>query len=193
MIIWKNQIDAAKILQLRERQWINPLFTEAIVPPGQTVETPLPLSTIGAFFVLWMTGQFTTLRVKAGLALQDLGVNNLRMKISAGASTRTIFNSFTPMNLLFTPGRVRTDPADPGLITGGAALADADQGPIPNQLFNPVDFQFPFSNNDTITISVQNTADAITGWSNRWGICFYGVRIFNIPGTNLKMALPPKK
>ena len=179
----RDKLDMNKILLLRTSQYTQPLYIEDIVDPtvGLTKDIPLPLSMLGDFLVLSFTGFYTSWRVKAALTLQDLGICPLRMKIQAGASTLQMFGDYVPMHLLLTPGRVRVNPADPQLITGGYALADADQGPVPNQLFYPYGYIFPFAANDTVTVSVKTDLDVSTGgWKNRWGICFYGIRSRNL-------------
>lgn len=182
MNLFRDRLDVEKILRLRGSQYVQALYVEDIVEAGTEKITPLPLSTIGAFLVISFTGFYTSLRIKAAPALQDLGICPLRMKIQAGASTLEMFGDYVPMNVLLSPGRVRVNPSDPGLITGGATLADADQGPVPNQLFYPYSYQFPFAANDVISISVKNDFDAASnGWKNRWGINFLGVRIRDIP------------
>lgn len=184
MFLFEKRLDTEKILRLRASQYVQPLYVQDVVAAGAEYPTPLPLSTIGNFLVLSYTGFYTSLRIKDPVAktLQDLGVCPLRMKIQAGASSLQMFGDYVPMNLLLTPGRVRVDPADPQLITGGYALADADQGPVPNQLFYPYSYQFPFQANDTITIWVKNDFDtAASGWANRWGICFLGIRVRDLP------------
>ena len=181
MQLFRDSLDVEKILRLRSSQYVQPLYVEDIVAAGLEKSTPLPLSTIGAFLVLSFTGFFTCLRIKAALTLEDLAICPLRMKIQAGASGLEMFGDYVPMQLLLSPGRVRVNPADPALITGGYALANADQGPAPGQLFYPLTYQYPFQANDTITVSVKNDFDAAAGgWSNRWGICFFGIRIRNI-------------
>jgi hypothetical protein len=125
-----------------------------------------------------------------------LGICPLRMKIQAGASGLEMFGDYVPMNLILSPGRVRVNPLDPVLVTGGFALADADQGPVPNQLFYPMSYQYPFQANDVITISVKNDFDAaLGGWQNRWGITFFGIRARYIPAAlketkNVKVYSP---
>lgn len=177
MLLFEKQLNVAKILQLRQSQYVQELYVEDVVPAGLTKSTPLPLSKIGAFLVLSFTGFYTCLRIKAALTLEDLGICPLRMKIMAGASSLEMFGDYVPMSLLLSPGRVRVNPADPVLITGGYALANADQGPVPNQLFYPYTFQFPFQANDTISVVVKNDFDtAAAGWQNRWGISFLGIR-----------------
>lgn len=181
MNLFRESLDVEKILKLRTSQYVQPLYVEDVVNPGVTKSTPLPLSTIGAFLVLCFTGFFTCLRVKAALTLEDLGICPLRMKIQAGASNLAMFGDYVPANLLLSPGRVRVNPADPQLITGNYALANIDQGPVPNQLFYPMSYQYPFAANDTITIDVKNDFDVSTaGWANRWGICFFGIRARNL-------------
>lgn len=190
----RDKIDMGKILALRASQYVQPLYVEDVVPVGPAKSTPLPLSTIGAFQVLSFTGFYTSLRIKdpVALTLQDLGICPLRMKIQAGASSLEMFGDYVPMNLLFSPGRVRVNPLDPQLITGGYTLADADQGPVPNQLFFPYSYLFPFQANDTITISVKNDFDTSAGgWQNRWGICFLGIRVRDIPAA-LKETQTPR-
>jgi hypothetical protein len=181
MNLFRENFDVDKILKLRSSQYVQPLYVEDVVQAGNTKSTPLPLSTIGAFLVLCFTGFYTCLRVKAALTLQDLGICPLRMKIQAGASNLEMFGDYVPMNLLLSPGRIRVNPLDPQLVTGGYALADVDQGPVPNQLFYPMSYQYPFAANDTITISVKNDFDAsVGGYQNRWGMCFFGIRARNI-------------
>jgi hypothetical protein len=193
MNLYRDKLDVEKILRLRASQYVQPLYVQDIVSAGGTQETPIPLSTIGAFLVISFTGFYTSLRIKSvqGTTLQDLGVCPLRMKIQAGASTLQMFGDYVPMNLLLSPGRVRVDPADPLLITDGYTLADGDQGPVPNQLFYPYAYQFPFQANDTITVSVKHDFDASAmGWKNRYGICFLGVRVRDIPAA---LRETPKK
>jgi hypothetical protein len=198
MNLYRDHLDVEKILRIRASQYIQPLYVEDIVDAGLTKSTPLPLSTIGAFLVLSFTGFFTCLRIKAALTLEDLGICPLRMKIQAGASGLEMFGDYVPMNLLLSPGRIRVNPADPALITGGYALANADQGPVPGQLFYPMTYQYPFQANDTISITVKNDFDAsVGGWKNRWGICFFGVRCRNIQRAldetkNMKIPAPKK-
>ena len=184
MNLFHDTLDVEKILRLRSSQYIQPLYVEDTVPAGQTKVTPLPLSTIGAFLVLAFTGFFTSLRIKSVCAatLQDLGICPLRMKIQAGASNLEMFGDFVPMDLLLSPGRQRVNPADPALIINSYTLADADQGPVPNSLFYPMSYQYPFRANDVISVSVKNDFDASAGgWINRWGICFFGIRAKNLP------------
>lgn len=174
--VFGKQLDAAKILALRSSQYVQALYVEDTVPPGPAVNTPLGLSTIGAFLVLSFTGFFTCLRQKViGVSLEDLGVCPFRMILKAGASNLDMFGNYVPMDLLLTPGRRRTDPAD--AICGGLPLAAADQGPAPNPLFFPFEYLFPFEANDIINVTVQNDYTlAAGGWTNRWGICFKGIR-----------------
>jgi hypothetical protein len=183
MLLFEKRLDVEKILNLRKTQYVQNLPIEGVVPAGGTLPVTLPLSNIGSFLVLSFTGFYTSLRIKAaGVSLQDLGICPLRMKIQAGASSLEMFGDYVPLNLLLAPGRVRVNPADPVLITGGLTLADADQGPVPNQLFYPYAYQFPFAARDAITVTVKNDFDAAAaGWQNRFGICFQGIWASNLP------------
>jgi hypothetical protein len=204
MTLFEKRMDLPKILDLRKSQYVQNLYIEGIVPAGGTLPVPLPLSKIGAFLVLSFTGTYTSLRIKvAGVSLEDLGVCPLRMKIQAGASSMEMFGDYVPMNLLLTPGRVRVDPTDPALVTGGYVLAAADLGPVPNQLFYPYSYQFPFEANDTITVTVKNDFDtAANGWSNRFSLSFLGIRARDLgkalkepsrPSTPVRPVLPSRK
>jgi hypothetical protein len=176
----RDKLDMQKILALRASQYTQPLYLEGIaLPNGQEQGGEISLSSLGSFLVLSFTGFFTSLMVKDAVAktLKDLGVCPLRFKIQAGASTLQMFGDYVPMDIMFTPGRKRVNPADPALITGGYTLADADIGPVPNQMFYPYTWVFPFASNDVITVKVKNDFDASTsGWANRWGITFLGIR-----------------
>jgi len=184
MNLFAHKLNVDEILHLRTSQYVQSLYVENTVPAGREVVTPLPLSTIGSFLVLYFTGFFTSLGIKvAGTpnTLQDLGVCPLRMKIQAGASTLQMFGDYVPMNLLLSPGRQRVNPGD-AMITGGDTLAVNDLGPLPNQLFYPMSYQFPFAANDTITIAVKNDFDTPSGgYTNRWGINFVGIRARDLP------------
>jgi hypothetical protein len=200
MMLFEKKINLSQILSLRHSQYVQNLPIEGVVPAGATVPVPLPLSKIGAFLVLSFTGFYTSLRVKvAGVSLEDIGVCPLRMKIQAGASSMEMFGDYVPMNLLLTPGRVRVDPADPVLVAG-LAFAAADYGPVPNQLFYPYSYQFPFEANDTVTVSVKNDFDAAAhGTTNRFGISFMGIRARDLEKAlkeptqqQARKPLPPK-
>lgn len=176
----RDKLDMEKILALRLSQYSQPLYLEGIsLPNGSESGGEISLSSLGAFLVLGFTGKFTSLMVKdvPGKTLKDLGVCPLRFKVQAGASTLQLFGDYVPMDIMMSPGRVRASPADTGLMTGGYTLADADIGPVPNQLFYPYTWVFPFASNDVITVKVKNDFDASTsGWANRWNICFQGIR-----------------
>lgn len=202
MMLFEKKLDVPRILHLRKSQYVQNLPIEGVVGAGATLPVALPLSKIGAFLVLSFTGSYTCLRQKvAGVSLEDIGVCPLRMKIQAGASSKEMFGDYVPMNLLLTPGRVRVDPADAALITGGMAFAAADYGPVPNQLFYPYSYQFPFEANDTVTVSVKNDFDAAAmGWQNRFVISFLGIRARDLPAAlretesmSPKAAIPPRK
>ena len=193
----REKIDVNKVLELQTSQFIQPQYVEDIVPAGQMKTTQLNLSSAGAFLCLGITGSYTTLRIKAAGApptLEDTGVCSLRMKFKGGAGTRDLFNDYIPMDLLFSPGRVRVDRTDAGLITGGATLAAADLGPSPNQLFFPYKFEFLFKESDIITFQVQNDIPtAASGWANRWRLAFYGYRVEELRSGKLRPISPLKK
>ena len=197
MRFMRDTVDVQKILGLQTRQFIQPQYVEDIVPAGEMKTQQLNLSSAGAFLCLGITGSFTTLRIKAAgppITLEDLGVCSLRMKFKGGAGTRDLFNDYVPMDLIFSPGRVRCDRTDAGLITGGATLAAADLGPVPNQLFYAYKFEYLFKESDIITFQVQNDIPtAAGGWANRWRLCFYGFRVEELRGGKVRPIPPGKK
>lgn len=191
----RDKIDISNILNLQAQQFIQPQYVEDIVPAGQMKSTQLNLSSAGAFLCLGFTGSFTTLRIKgAGPVLEDTGVCTLRMKFKGGAGTRDLFNDYVPLDLILSPGRVRVDRTDAGLITGGATLAAADLGPAPNQLFYPYKFEYLFKESDIVTFQVQNDIPtAANGWANRWRLCFYGFRVEELKSGKLRPISAIKK
>jgi hypothetical protein len=192
----RDKIDISNILNLQAKQFIQPQYVEDIVPAGQMKSTQLNLSSAGAFLCLGITGSFTTLRIKSlgPTVLEDTGVCTLRMKFKGGAGTRDLFNDYVPMDLIFSPGRVRVDRTDAGLVTGGATLAAADLGPAPNQLFYPYKFEYLFKESDIITFQVQNDIPpAANGWQNRWRLCFYGFRVEELKSGSLRPVPATKK
>lgn len=193
----RDKIDISNILNLQAKQFIQPQYVEDIVPAGQMKTQQMNLSSAGAFLCLGFTASFTTLRIKAvgpPVVLEDTGVCTLRMKFKGGAGTRDLFNDYVPLDLIGSPGRVRVDRTDAGLVTGGATLAAADLGPAPNQLFYPYKFEYLFKESDIITFQVQNDIPtAAGGWPNRWRLCFYGFRVEEMKSGSLKVIPPSKK
>jgi hypothetical protein len=184
----KDRLDMVKILALRQTQYVQPLYIEDICEAGQPKQTPLPLSTMGAFQVLSYTGFYTTLQIKtpgSPNALQDLGVCGLRMKIQAGASSLEMFGNYIPMKIILPPGRVRVNPSDTALINDGSTLAVADIGPVPDPNYRSFEYLVPFQANDTISVNVKNDFDATqNGYRNRYGICFMGIRVRDLGAAN---------
>lgn len=122
------------------------------VPLSSTKPTSYQVPPLGPFLAYGITGSFTTL--DAGPA--DNGICKMSMKFRNG-SGRVYLPDLVPLDLLFTPGRVKD-----------AAVVGAMYG---NQLqFPGMPFVTVFRANDTLSFEVANAGT----YANTWNIAFHG-------------------
>lgn len=161
-------ISAEKLGNLKRRQYAEKLVLEDTVPAGETQEQIINISHIGDFLCLYITGKFTTLAL-SGETVIDNGVCALRGLLYDGTGTRKLFNDFIPLDLFFSPGRVK-DTAAANVVLDDVAALRADPS---MQLFYPNEFQNLFDVNSTIRFDVKNDSD----YENYYAMCFHGIRL----------------
>lgn len=112
----------------------------------------IPITSDAHFLCTEITGFFTTMNENA-----DDGVNHISFNITDEGRSIKLFNTFTPANLVFSPGRQRTagEAGDPG-----------------NALFYPKRFTYPFMASSQIVIDLKNNASN----ANTFSICFWGTK-----------------
>jgi len=170
MKLINREFDANKILLAQSNQYQERLYLEDTVPAGQGKTAKVSIGSLGHFLCLWMTVSYSTLKIKAGFAVEDSGVNYLSTKLSDGNGNRLLFNDFIPLDLISTPGRTKTELSFVQLPFSMAAL---DAGGASNNLFIPLEFEYLFQANSEIITETRNISD----FQNRYRICFHGIRL----------------
>lgn len=146
-------IPLAQVLANDEKMYRATLTIADSVPASSVQPTSYQVPPKGFFLSFAMTGRFTTL--ETGPA--DDETCKMSMKLRNG-SGRVYIPEFTDMDLLLTPGRVKSP-----------TVAAGDNG---NQLqFPGIPWVGVFRGGDTLAFDVQNTA-AI---ANTWAVAFHGI------------------
>lgn len=149
------------ILEMQNLQYSEKVLLEDTVPASTEKPGQVNVSSLGHFYCWYITGSFTTLYLD-GEEVKDNGVNYLRGQLYDGATSRALFNDYIPLDLIFTPGRVKS-----ALST--TVLTD----PSGNSLFYPQNFQYMFPVNGIIIMKVKNDSN----YANSYKMVFHGVRL----------------
>lgn len=152
-----EEIEALQNLQYSEK-----LLLEDTVPANSSKLGKVAISSLGDFYCVYFTGDYTTLKDDGSEDTVDWGLCSLRGKLSDGSNRRQLFNTFIPLNLFLTPGRIKSSDS---VNVATDALGDG--------LFYPQVFQYMFSVNSEILFDVENLADE----PNSYRIVFHGVRL----------------
>lgn len=156
-----QRIQPGALFDLENVQYTEWLFMEDTVPKGGQSLGITNVSSLGHFYLYQITGDFSTLKDDGAAAAQDDGVSHLRGKFIDGGNDKALFNTYIPLDLWCTPGRVK-DAQD---ITGANS----------NNLFEPLRFIYMFPANSDIQLDVKNDSD----WPNSYRLCFHGVRVLS--------------
>lgn len=151
---YHEKIPLAQVLELQRSQYEQILHIEKEVPANSQTDAALNLTGQGAFMLLSFTGSYTT---KTAVDADD-GINHLYAQLVDGANKWELFDSFVPLNLIFSPGRVRAV----------AGLGDASQ---PLRLEYPFIYTFPY--NSQIIWKIRNDA----AFANTFRVAMKGIRI----------------
>ena len=158
-----KRLDAEAIVNLQNYQYRENILLSDTVPASSQKLGRVNISNLGHFYCLFITGHFTTVKRGQEESTDD-GVNHLRGKLIDGGNQRALFNDYVPLDLILTPGRVRT-------------ILDLTGDPS-NNLFYPIEFNYLFTANGSIMFDVKNDAT----YDNNYEICFHGYRIKARPG-----------
>lgn len=138
-------------------------ITLSVTPTdGAQDEAEIPSNT--SFLCQRITGSFTTLSDG-----DDVGVNQLSMKLFDTGKSLPQFQNFIDCNLILTPGRVRS-----AGVTG-------DPG---QQLFYPDEFIHVFEKTSKIQVQARSIATSDT---NILKLCFHGYNFVIDPATGVPM------
>lgn len=158
--IFTREIDSEAILKMQNKQYSEKLLLSDTVPANSSKLGSVNVSSLGNFYCLYITGDFTTV-YDVESTVTDLGVMYLTGKLIDGSNQRQLFNDYIPLDLFLTPGRVKSANSA-GVATDAAA----------NSLFYPQIFQYMFAVNSQILFDVKNSSN----YANEYNLCFHGVR-----------------
>jgi hypothetical protein len=157
----RDVIDLGKLSLLQLAQYSERLLMAGTVPAAGEQLYRVDIGSLGAFVCLHFTGSFSTLALVGGV-ITDTGINYLFGRLQSGGEQRVLFNDYTPLNILLSPGRERSP-----LAAAGAA------GDPPGPLVYPMEFPYLFPANGQIQMIVRNTSTT----DNTFNISFFGVRV----------------
>jgi len=126
-------------MDMQSLEWLYWIPLRVTVPAGEGFDQQVDIKSDAHFDCKYITGDFQT---KAGGA--DDGVNHVTVRISDASNDLKLMNSAVPLDLMCSPGRVRT----PGLA-----------GDPSNGLFYPFPFEHIFAANGGILAEFQNDSD----------------------------------
>lgn len=171
--ILKQLIDSNQVLKVQNCQYQEFILLEDIVPAGSQKLGSVNVSSLGHFYAHYIVGHYTTLA--GAQAIVDTQCSYLRGKLIDGSNSRPLFNDYIPLDLLLTPGRIKSN-ASTTLATD----------PPSSTLFYPVRFEYIFPVNSQIQFDVKNDSDA----DNSYSIAFFG---FRFPINQMAKFAPKKR
>ena len=157
-----NMTTQEKILSSQRKCYRETLIGEITVPANQTSMLEIKISSLGAFAVKEITGGFECLVDNAG-TIVDNGVCGLGVQISDGANSLPITNDFVSLDLVLTPGHMRSANATNNLTTA----------PAGGFMFSPWKFEYTFGALSSIQMQVRNSSNT----ENKMKIAFHGLRV----------------
>lgn len=164
-------ISPKRAFDIQNQQYQNKLLLEDTVPGGETKLGKVNVTSLGNFYCLFITGEFTTLSFDDPDIVDD-GVNYLRGQLKDGANNRTLFNDYAPLSLFLSPGRVRHATATNLLTTAAPS----------GMLFYPHPFEYLFPINGDILFDVVSSANTY----NYYTLLFHGWYILPRAPRNVK-------
>lgn len=161
MSVFNQVLNAQKMLALQNVQYSEKILLEDSVPAGQSKLGKTAISNLGHFYCQYITGHFETLALDEATVV-DTGVNYLRGQLVDGAGQKKLFNDYIPLDLILSPGRVKS-----------ANATDPTAGDPSHSLFYPLQFEYLFAANSDILFDVKNDSDKVLSYS----IVFHGIRV----------------
>jgi len=158
--VFGKVIDRVSMFKKQEVQYTEKVLIEDTVPANSTKLAKASITSVGDYYVKYMTGHFETLSLN-GQDIVDDGVSHLRAKMIDGSNQRSLFNDYVPMDLFLSGGRTKSSDST-------TVLTDAPS----NNLFFPIEMEYLFAINSEIQLDVKNDSDVdIT-----FAILFHGIR-----------------
>ncbi len=146
-----EQVNSSSIEKEKyEHDYLNHI--EIVMPANTTDIAKLSIDASASYQALTLTGSYTT---KQGAG--DDGICRTRISIEDSGFSRKITNGFIPVDLLLSPGRVKS--------VAGA-------GDASNTLFMPLRFKYYFKPKSDIIVHWKNLSDT----ENTLHLCWNGIR-----------------
>ena len=170
------RVNAQEALDLQVFQWEEKIPLSVVVPANSDTLAKVDIGALGMFRLTHITGRYTTL-AKSSVAGQcvDTGVQYLRAKITDGATQRSIFSDYIPLELFISCGRRKagsgtiTTAGIPAVVTNPNVATDA---PAP-QLFFPIPLNYDFATKSSILVAFKNSSDC----DQNVDFMFHGLRV----------------
>lgn len=159
--VFKKVINFDVLFNIQDVQYSEKLFLEDTIPAGSEKMSTLAISSHGHFYCKYITGHISTLFLDGG-NIKDDGVSHLRAKIIDGGTSRDLTNTYVPLDLLLSPGRVKSNLSTTLLTTDAPS----------NTLFYPLEWEYMFSINSYIEFHVKNDSNT----PNTFAVCLHGIR-----------------
>lgn len=137
-----------------------------ICEPNSDTSFEIKISDLGVFHAETFTMDFTTLSLVTG-NIVDTGVCALSISIKDGANALPLTNGFVPLDLIASPGRVRSNLATNNLTSAAPS----------STLFNPMELDYYFPKLSSIQMIVRNSSNT----RQVANIAFQGERVRGIP------------
>ena len=179
--VLSQKISAQSRFQMQAEQYSEKIPLSGSVAAGSTTLLRTNVSNLGHFQVFRITGRFETLGsynvttgvsgTGAGCAVVDDGICHLRATLQDGAGQRIMFSDYTPLDLFVSPGRMRSVNATNNLV----AQTNVPAASIAPALFYPDEFEYLFTANSDILLSVKNDSNVALSLD----LLFHGVRILD--------------
>jgi hypothetical protein len=122
--------------------------TSIVCEPLQDTSIEIKVSDLGVFHSETLTGTYTTLN-DTGSAIVDNGVCPLAITIKDGANALPLTNGYVSLDLMLSPGRVRSSLATNNLTTAAPS----------STLFYPMKFDYYFPKLSSIQMVIRNTSN----------------------------------
>ena len=167
--VFNKLLNGQTLFPVQNKQYAERIPLTDTVQPGENKLCSTSVSFIGHFLCQFITGNYQTLSLDNTSAIVDDGICHLRAQLVDGAGSRQIFSDFVPLDLLFSPGRIRAKTATNNL----KATATAEKADPAPALFYPSNLEYLFTANSTIQMQVKNDSDAAISFN----VCFAGIRV----------------
>lgn len=167
--VFNKMLSGQTLFPIQNKQYAERIPLSDSVTAGETKLCKTNVSFIGHFLCQFITGNFETLALDGGAAIVDDGICHLKAQLIDGAGSRQIFSDYVPLDLLFSPGRIRSTLATNNLMATGTA-SKADAAPA---LFYPTNLEYLFTANSDIQMYVKNDSDTTI----KFNVLFAGIRV----------------